>query len=96
MMELFLETAPPVFETLRLSLENADWAEVKSSAHWLRGGACRMIAPDLQEHLETIENACAAPSPAVTAEQIRLLSASFEAACHVAESWLAEDRAYAS
>lgn len=96
MMELFLETAPPVFEALRTALAAGSWTEAKSSAHWLRGGASRMIGPELQAHLETIEIACGAQEPCISNEQIQQLEASFRDACQIAENWLAEDRAYAS
>lgn len=96
MMDLFLGTAPPVFAKLLASLEIADWAEAKSAAHWLRGGASRMIAPDLLIHLEKIESECAQSNPSVSAAQVKDLDLAFQEACRIAEDWLAEDRAYAS
>jgi CheY-like chemotaxis protein len=93
-MEIFLESAPPVFNTLAGSLQKGDWAEAKTSAHWLRGGASRLIAPDLQEQLGQIESACAAESPRVSRAEIESLTNSFRDACRVAEKWLAENRIY--
>jgi signal transduction histidine kinase/ActR/RegA family two-component response regulator len=95
-MEIFLETAPPVFDTLLISLQNADWEQAKASAHWLRGGASRMIAPGLQQELEHMEIACAAHAPSVSSAEIESLTISFRDACGFAEAWLAEDRTYST
>src|SRR5205085_10937149 len=65
LMQIFLETAPPVFQRLVTSIEAADWEPAKRSAHWLRGGATRVIAPDLQEQLSHLENACCAEAPEI-------------------------------
>jgi signal transduction histidine kinase/ligand-binding sensor domain-containing protein/CheY-like chemotaxis protein len=91
-MEIFLQTAPPVFDTLLTSVQNADWEQAKASAHWLRGGASRMIAPGLQQELEHMGTVCAAHAPSVSSAEIESLTVSFRDACHVAEAWLAEDR----
>ena len=48
LMEIFLETAPPVFENLLSAIESANWEDARHSAHWLRGGATRLLDPALQ------------------------------------------------
>ena len=96
MMEIFLDSAPPAYSKLRVALDQQDWEQARSSSHYLRGGATRIIGQDLQTQLEAIESACASAAPSITAEQIRVLEASFGEACSTAESWLAEERVYAS
>ena len=96
MMVIFLETAPPVFKKLRSAVEVKDWEGVRSGAHWLRGGASRIVGPDLQGELEALEAACQAKAPEVSEAQVKALEGAFEKACQTAENWLAEDRAYAS
>ena len=91
-MEIFLETAPPVFESLVTSIRNGDWDGAKDSAHWLRGGASRVIAPDLQEQLDRIENACAGDSPGISKAEVEAVSRSFRGACQFAETWLSEHK----
>jgi signal transduction histidine kinase/CheY-like chemotaxis protein/HPt (histidine-containing phosphotransfer) domain-containing protein len=93
-LEIFLETAPPVFERLVDSIRHSDWEQAKSSAHWLRGGASRVIAPELQDRLTEIESACSADVPQISAAQLESLSSTFTQACEIAEHWLAEDRRY--
>jgi CheY-like chemotaxis protein len=92
MLQIFLETAPPVFETLLTSLRNADWVQAKSSAHWLRGGASRMIAPELQRQLENIEAACVVDPVVIAGTETESLTWSFQEACQIAESWLEKDQ----
>jgi len=91
-MEIFLETAPPVFETLLTALRQEDWAEAKGAAHWLQGGATRLVDPDLQRELERIEETCAGNSPAFAAQDLELLQSSFASACTFTEVWLSECR----
>jgi signal transduction histidine kinase/ligand-binding sensor domain-containing protein/CheY-like chemotaxis protein len=91
-MEIFLETAPPVFETLLTSLRQEDWAAAKGAAHWLQGGATRLVDPDLQRELERIEETCAGNSPAFAAQDLELLQSSFASACTFTEVWLSECR----
>ncbi|MBV9266120.1 MAG: response regulator, partial [Acidobacteriaceae bacterium] len=92
LLQIFVETAPPVFDKLTASIQDADWKEAKSAAHWLRGGASRLIAPDFQEHLGYIERACAAESPEISSSELESLTSAFRGACELAEWWLAEDR----
>ena len=93
-LEIFLETAPPVFENLVDSIRNAKWKEAKDSAHWLRGGASRVIAPGLQKQLDQIENACTADSPAISKAEVEAVTKSFQEACQFAETWLAENKTH--
>jgi signal transduction histidine kinase/ligand-binding sensor domain-containing protein/CheY-like chemotaxis protein len=92
LMTVFLETAPPVFETLRRALEHGDWAEAKDSAHWLQGGATRFIDLKLHRLLEQIERACADERPVIPAGELGVLEASFESARKAAEGWLNDYR----
>jgi CheY-like chemotaxis protein len=94
LMEIFLETAPPVFQRLVTSIEKTEWEEAKTSAHWLRGGAARVIAPDLQEQLDHIEYVCSAEIPELSTAELENLTRSFSHACQFAEKWLEEDRIY--
>ncbi|MFL6416647.1 MAG: response regulator, partial [Bryobacteraceae bacterium] len=96
LLEIFIETAPPVFQRLVSSIENRDWEGAKTSAHWLRGGASRVIAPELQDQLTTVENACGADSPDVSPPEVQSLTNEFHNACQIAENWLAEHRAYST
>jgi CheY-like chemotaxis protein len=93
-MQLFLETAPPVFQRLVTSIATAEWEQVKTSAHWLRGGATRVIGPDLQDQLTHIENACCVDAPEISNAELESLTRSFKSACQVAEKWLEADRTY--
>ncbi len=95
-MQIFLETAPPVFERLLSSIREAEWEQAKTSAHWLRGGASRMIAPDLQDQLAHIENACSDDTPEVSKAELESLAESFRIACEIAARWLAEDPTYST
>ena len=95
-LEIFLETAPPAYGTLLTALDNHDWEQARSSAHFLKGGAARLLGQGLQTQLEAIESACASPSPAIAADHVELLETAFGAARTAAESWLAEDRAFVS
>ncbi len=61
-----LESAPPVFERLVASIESSDWEQARTSAHWLRGGASRLIAPELQDRLTKIESACGSDAPDIS------------------------------
>ena len=90
LLTIFLETAPPVFENLSQGVRNENWAEVKNAAHWLRGGATRLIDPALQKHLEEAEKLCDEEASRVTLSDLRALQVSFAAACCTAEDWLNE------
>jgi two-component system, sensor histidine kinase and response regulator len=94
-MQIFLETAPTAFERLVSSIESYDWEQARSSAHWLRGGATRVIAPELQEQLTKVENVCVAETPEVSNTELLELTNAFASACRSAEKWLAEDRTVA-
>jgi CheY-like chemotaxis protein len=91
-VEIFLETAPPVFEKLCDALREEDWAEATNAAHWLQGGATRLVDPDLQQELQRIEKICAAPTPAFPAHEVEVLASSFANARRTAERLLCECR----
>jgi signal transduction histidine kinase/ligand-binding sensor domain-containing protein/DNA-binding NarL/FixJ family response regulator len=95
LMEIFIETTPPVFHELVAALESADWPRAKASAHWLQGGAARMLDPVFQERLSQLENALADTSPdraPITPEEIETLKTAYRSAFEGAEAWLAERR----
>jgi CheY-like chemotaxis protein len=87
--EIFLETAPPVIESLLRSLENQQWEEARHSAHWLQGGAARLLYPDLQEKLKQLERACARESCQVSSDDLVYLRERFRASVQKAEEHLA-------
>lgn len=89
LMKIFLETAPPVFHDLLSALQNENWPEAKRFAHWLQGGASRVLNPALQAELMKIEAACAA-SQSISNSEIELLQSCFRSACQHAETWLAD------
>jgi CheY-like chemotaxis protein len=95
-LQIFLETAPPVFERLVVSIQNADWEQAKTSAHWLRGGASRAIAPDLQDQLAHIESVCATGPTNIPTAKVEALISSFRQACDSAEKWMENDRKYST
>jgi len=95
LMEIFLETAPPVFQNLLAALENKNWVEAKESAHWLQGGAARILDPALQQGLGQMEKACLNEDLAVSSANVESLKAEFDAACKNAESWLL-DRSFST
>jgi len=92
LMQIFLDTAPPMFHKLTGSIQSGDLEAAKASAHWLQGGASRLIAPEFQEQLIHFERTCSANSPAVSNEEIKSLTESFRRACEIAESWLVEHK----
>jgi signal transduction histidine kinase/CheY-like chemotaxis protein len=94
--QVFLDTAPGVFEKLALALERQDWAGAKGFAHWLQGGAARMLNPELQDRLRDIEKACSEPSPDVPAAEFDRLRAAFEVALNSAETHTDGQRAYSA
>lgn len=91
-LQLFVDTAPPVFDRLLTAIEDTDWETAKASAHWLRGGASRLIAPELQEQLDHLENECSGARPTISHSEIDSLKESFGAARRIAEAWLAEHK----
>ena len=90
LMGIFLETAPPVFENLLSAIESANWEDARSSAHWLRGGATRLLDPALQRHFAQMEEICGGASPSVPAADLEALIAAFRAACENAQTWVEE------
>jgi signal transduction histidine kinase/ActR/RegA family two-component response regulator/HPt (histidine-containing phosphotransfer) domain-containing protein len=91
-IDIFLDSAPPVFEKLCEALREANWEEAKSAAHWLQGGATRLVDPDLQRELQRIEKICRAPSPAFTVHELDVLQSSFASARQTAERLISECR----
>jgi signal transduction histidine kinase/ligand-binding sensor domain-containing protein/DNA-binding NarL/FixJ family response regulator len=89
-LEMFLESAPPMFENLLDAIGRDNWEDARASAHWLRGGASRMLNPDLQQRLEHLEKKFGDTSPRVSSVELESLRASFESARKSAEAWLAE------
>lgn len=87
LVRTFLESAPPVFRDLLHALENEDENEAKRLAHWLQGGASRILNPSLQAHLAQIETACSV-SRTISNSEIESLKVSFDTACHHATVWL--------
>jgi CheY-like chemotaxis protein len=92
LVEIFLETAPPVFKDLRRALHCENYKEAKDCAHWLQSGATRFIDLNLQRQFEQIERACTEGRPGVPDAEIEALEASFQSACKAAEGWLNEHR----
>ncbi len=92
LMVSFRETAPPVFENLLKAIQNENWPEAKDCAHWLRGGAARMLNPALQQGLGRMEKACAAASPAILTADLESLKLAFDSAYNSAEAWLTQER----
>lgn len=92
LLEMFLETAPPVFQDLVDALHNENWEGARRSAHWLRGGASRILNPALQQELGRIEQAYSDPANIVESPNITSLRNAFRAACHHAETWLFDQR----
>jgi two-component system sensor histidine kinase/response regulator len=87
LMRIFLETAPPIFGDLMEAFENEDWEEAIRLAHWLQGGASRVVNPTLQAQLRHVE-AVSGSSHALSTAEIEALRESFQLACENAESWL--------
>jgi CheY-like chemotaxis protein len=92
LMKIFLETAPPVFQDLLNALQTGNWSEARRFAHWLQGGASRVLNPNLQAELRQIETACAA-SQIISDAEIESLRASFQSAREYAETWLLDRKA---
>jgi CheY-like chemotaxis protein len=95
-MTIFLETAPPIFERLVASAQAGDWETARASAHWLRGGATRLIAPALQEQLGHIETVCASAQPSLSESELDSLSRAFQNAYRTADLWLSQAQANAA
>ncbi|HSU59385.1 MAG TPA: two-component regulator propeller domain-containing protein [Bryobacteraceae bacterium] len=89
LMGIFIETAPPVFGDLMDALQNENWLEAKQLAHWLQGGASRVLNPALQAQLRQIESACG-DSRAISTTEIEQLRACFQSVCEHAEVWLSD------
>ncbi len=95
LMEIFMETAPPVFQKLTISLQQGAWEDARNCAHWLQGGALRALDPALQKRLEEIESVCASASPFIPPADVERLKALFQSACSNAEDWLLEPQSLA-
>ncbi len=91
--QVFLETAPGAFESLTCALEGADWEKAKGCAHWLQGGATRILNPELQERLRAIEKECSRVSPCVGSAEVDMLKAAFQMAISAARFQAGETRA---
>jgi CheY-like chemotaxis protein len=92
LMGIFLETAPPVFENLLSAIESGNWEEAGNSAHWLRGGATRVLDPALQQRFGEIEAVCAGPSPCISNLDIEFITKAFQSACRNAEAQLLQSQ----
>jgi CheY-like chemotaxis protein len=86
-MDIFFETSPAVFQELLNALRDGDWAQAQKSAHWLRGGAARVLNPALQQRLQQIEAACREPAPGISTADLESLENLFQSACKSAEQW---------
>ena len=93
-MEIFLETSPVVFQELIAALQVGDWAQAQKSAHWLRGGAARVLNPMLQQRFWQIEVACAEASQAMPSVDIEALEKMFQAACQSAAHLRGEEQSF--
>lgn len=88
LLTIFLETAPPVFQRMLEAIDGGEWAEAKSKAHWLQGGAARILDQQLQKSLQQVERECAKQAPAVSRSEIEDIRRDFQAACKTARQWL--------
>ena len=96
MLEVFLQSAPPVFARLQEAVETRDWVQAREAAHWLRGGATRLAGPETQGQLAKLEALLRADSPVVNNSELISLTRSFDKICAEAEKWLAQHRVPAS
>jgi signal transduction histidine kinase/ligand-binding sensor domain-containing protein/CheY-like chemotaxis protein len=85
-MQVFLAEAPPVFEKLSRALQNENWEEARISAHWLQGGAARLVNPEFQQQLRQMEALCRQASPDVQAADQQSLAAAFDTAIRNAKA----------
>jgi CheY-like chemotaxis protein len=90
LMTIFLETARPVFESLLKAVENREWSQAQYSAHWLQGGAARILDPLLQERLVQLERTLGTESPAISKADMDALTGLFLSACKSAEQRLSQ------
>ncbi len=90
---IFLDTAPPVISDLLASIETQQWEQARHAAHWLQGGAARMLYPDLQEELNRLERACAQGECTATAEDLQRLQQRFREAVQRAQSHVSNRQA---
>ncbi|MBV8896411.1 MAG: response regulator, partial [Acidobacteriaceae bacterium] len=84
LMESFLGTAPSVFEKLIRALQNGEWDQARGFAHWLQGGATRMLNPDLQNRLREVEKNCRENPRPFDAIELHVLTAAFDNAIRAA------------
>jgi CheY-like chemotaxis protein len=94
LMEIFVETTPPVFHDLAVALESGEWGQARASAHWLQGGAARILDPLFQKRVSQIEKALAEGAPSIPAADIEGLKLAYQSAYDGAEAWLLEQRSY--
>jgi HPt (histidine-containing phosphotransfer) domain-containing protein len=87
-MQVFLVDAPPVFEKLSRALQNGNWEEARASAHWLQGGAARLVSPEFQRQLRDIERQCRQASPDVQVADREALAIAFDTAIRHAKASL--------
>jgi CheY-like chemotaxis protein len=96
LMEIFVETTPPVFHELVAALESGDWRRAKASAHWLQGGAARILDPLFQKRLSQMENLLAGTSPLIETAEIEGLKVAYQSAYKGAEALLLERQSYSA
>ncbi len=87
-MQAFLTGAPPVFDKLTRALRDEHWEEARGNAHWLQGGAARMLHPELQAKLHEIEIRCRQGSPSILTADLEALSATFDTALRIAKAFV--------
>ena len=95
-MQVFLETAPPVYDKLIRALQDEDWEQARANAHWLQGGATRMVNADLQQRLRSIELRCRESSPVVQADDLEALASAFHNAVITARACVQPPNAYSA
>jgi signal transduction histidine kinase/ligand-binding sensor domain-containing protein/CheY-like chemotaxis protein len=95
-MQVFLETAPPVYDKLIRALQDEDWELARANAHWLQGGATRMVNPELQQRLRSIEIRCRESSPVVHADDLEALAGAFHNAVMTAKACVQPPKAYST
>jgi CheY-like chemotaxis protein len=88
LMQVFLESAPPVFQQLIDALESQQWDQARAHAHWLQGGAARMLNPELQQKLSETVARCREASPVVSELDIQALRVAFVEAIRLAKTYL--------
>lgn len=90
LLEIFLQSAPPVFDRLIGAIEKGDWESARESAHWLRGGASRVAGAELQQRFADLEAVFRSPEPTIEGEDTARLTTLFRETCRSAENWLVQ------